>query len=89
MRELGLIHTKDWEWAMSVIAMRRFGKSNENSTAPGVGVGKEILLFYLANHLGRVFATDLYAGEWSKIRAPPDMIKMQQSMHLLNIKKMH
>ena len=75
MRERGLIHSKDWEWAMSVIAMRRSGKLNENSTALGVGVGKEILLFYLANHLGHVFATDLYAGEWSKIWAPPDMIK--------------
>lgn len=75
MRERGLIHRKDWEWAMSVIAMRRYGKLNENSTALGVGVGKEILLFYLANHLGHVFATDLYAGEWSKIWAPSDMIK--------------
>jgi SAM-dependent methyltransferase len=75
MRERGLIHRKDWEWAMSVIAMRRFGKLNENSSALGVGAGKEILLFYLANHLGHVFATDLYAGEWSKIWAPPDMIK--------------
>jgi SAM-dependent methyltransferase len=75
MRESGLIHRKDWEWAMSVAAMRRFDKLNKNSTALGVGVGKEILLFYLADRLRRVYATDLYAGEWAKIWAPPDMIK--------------
>src|SRR5918992_5047543 len=75
MRERGLIHRKDWEWAMSVVAMRRFGKLNKNSTALGVGAGKEILLFYLANHLEHVYATDLYAGDWTKVWAPPDMIK--------------
>jgi SAM-dependent methyltransferase len=75
MREYGLIHRKDWEWAMSVLAMRRFGKLNKNSNALGVGVGKEIFLFYLANHLRHVFGTDLYAGDWSKAWAPPDMIK--------------
>jgi ubiquinone/menaquinone biosynthesis C-methylase UbiE len=75
MRERGLIHRKDWEWAMSVVAMRRLGKLNKNSTALGVGAGKEILLFYLANHLEHVYATDLYAGDWTKVWAPPDMIK--------------
>lgn len=75
MRERSLIHRKDWEWAMSLVAMRRFGKLNKNSTALGVGAGKEILLFYLANHLEHVYATDLYAGDWTKVWAPPDMIK--------------
>src|ERR687895_325657 len=73
--QLGLIHRKDWEWAMSLVAMRRFSKLNKNSTALGVGAGKEILLFYLANHLEHVYATDLYAGDWTKVWAPPDMIK--------------
>jgi SAM-dependent methyltransferase len=75
MRERDLVHRKDWEWAMGVIAMRRFGKLNKNSTALGVGVGKEILLYYLANHLGHIYATDLYPAEWRKTWAPQDMIK--------------
>jgi SAM-dependent methyltransferase len=75
MRERGLIHRKDWEWAMSVLAMRRFGKLNKNSISLGVGSGKEIFLFYLANHLGHVYATDIYAdGVWKKA-VPPDFIK--------------
>jgi SAM-dependent methyltransferase len=71
MRERGFIHRKDWEWAMSVVAMRRFGKLNKNSISLGVGSGKEILLFYLANHLGHVYATDIYPdGVWKKTVSP-------------------
>lgn len=38
------IHRKDWEWAMGIIAMRRFGKLNRDCTAIGVGAGKELVL---------------------------------------------
>lgn len=41
--------------------MKEFGKLNENSTAIGVGAGKELILFYLANDLGHLYATDLYS----------------------------
>jgi SAM-dependent methyltransferase len=54
------IHRKDWEWALGIIAMRRFGKLNEKSTAIGVGAGTETVLFYLANKIKHVYATDLY-----------------------------
>ena len=71
----GQIHRKDWEWAMGILAMRRFGKLNKNSIALGIGAGKELVLFYLANHLGRVYATDLYGGkEWENF-APADFTK--------------
>jgi hypothetical protein len=60
-RKTGFIHRKDWEWALGIIAMRRFGKLNEKSTALGIGAGREVL-FYLANKLKHVYATDLYDG---------------------------
>ena len=48
--------------------MKRFGKpnNNKNNTALGIGaLGKELILFYLANHLGHLYATDLYSTkEW-------------------------
>lgn len=68
----GQIHRKDWEWARGIIAMRQFGKLNNGCTAIGVGAGKELVLFYLANHLSRVHATDLYnVKEWESF-APSD-----------------
>jgi SAM-dependent methyltransferase len=67
------IHRKDWEWAMSVVAMCRLGKLNKNNTAIGVGCGKEVILFYLANKLNHIYATDLYTGDedWKSF-APAD-----------------
>jgi len=31
LNPLGLIHRKDWEWALGTIAKRRFDKLNKNS----------------------------------------------------------
>jgi hypothetical protein len=41
--------------------MKRFGKLHNKSMAIGIGAGRELILFYLANHLGHVYATDLYS----------------------------
>ena len=73
-RKPGQIHRKDWEWTLGIIAMKRFGKlnNNKNNTALGIGAGKELILFYLANHLGHLYATDLYSTkEWESF-APAD-----------------
>ena len=71
-RKPGQIHRKDWEWTLGIIAMRRFGKLNDNNIALGIGAGRELILFYLANHLGHVYATDLYSTkEWEDF-APAD-----------------
>jgi SAM-dependent methyltransferase len=71
-RKTGFIHRKDWEWALGIIAMHRFGKLNKNMIAIGVGVGREEVLFYLANYLCHVHATDLYDGRDWKNFAPSD-----------------
>jgi SAM-dependent methyltransferase len=71
-RKPGQIHRKDWEWTLGIIAMKRFGKLNEKNTAIGVGAGKELVLFYLANDLGHLYATDLYnTKDWENF-APAD-----------------
>jgi SAM-dependent methyltransferase len=67
----GFIHRKDWEWALGIIAMRRFGKLNEKSTAIGVGSGTEPVPFYLANKVKYVYATDLYGQNDGWKRAAP------------------
>jgi SAM-dependent methyltransferase len=71
-RKPGQIHRKDWEWTLGIIAMKRFGKLNEKNTAIGVGAGKELIVFYLANCLGHLYATDLYnTKDWENF-APAD-----------------
>ena len=55
-----IIHRKNWEFAMGIIAMKRFNKLNMNSLAVGIGSGIEPIPFYLANKVKHVYATDLY-----------------------------
>ena len=63
-----LIHRKEWEWALGLIAMKRFNKLNEHSLVLGVAVGTEPIPFYLANKVKHVYATDLYGEleKWNK-----------------------
>ena len=60
LNPFGFIHRKDWEWAIGVIAMKRFNKLHEHNIAIGIGSGTEPIPFYLANKLKHVYATDLY-----------------------------
>jgi SAM-dependent methyltransferase len=74
-RKPGQIHRKDWEWTLGIIAMKRFGKLNNNNVAIGIGAGRELILFHLAHHLGHIYATDLYSGkEWAHF-APADFVE--------------
>ncbi len=74
-RKQGLIHRKDWEWALGVMAMERFGKLKKDNVAIGIGAGREEILFYLANKVSRVYATDLYDGKGWKNFAPTDFLR--------------
>jgi len=62
------IHRKVWEFAMGIIAMKRFNKLNDKCTAIGIGTGIEPIPFYLANKVKHVYATDLYGKTkgWNK-----------------------
>ena len=63
-----IIHRKAWEFAMGILAMKRFNKLNDKCTAIGIGTGIEPIPFYLANKVKHVYATDLYGEteEWNK-----------------------
>ena len=64
----GAIYRKDWEWALAIIAMKRFGKLTKESKAIGVGSATEEILFYLASRIDHVYATDLYDGKgWKNL----------------------
>jgi SAM-dependent methyltransferase len=63
-----IIHRKAWEFAIGILAMKRFNKLNDRCTAIGIGTGSEPIPFYLANKVKHVYATDLYGGteHWNK-----------------------
>lgn len=67
---------KQWEVAMAVLALREGGVIRPDAEVLGIGAGKEATLFWLTNHIHRVWATDLYGdpGEWSETAAPKMLI---------------
>jgi ubiquinone/menaquinone biosynthesis C-methylase UbiE len=54
------VERKVWEFAMLALFLERTGRMNEQTEALAVGAGDERIVFWLANRLGRVVATDIY-----------------------------
>ena len=54
------LRRKFWEYAMLTLFLEDVGKLNEDAEVLSVGAGHEEVLFWLANHVGRVVATDIY-----------------------------
>lgn len=57
----GAVHRKHWEWALGLYGLYKLGCIRPDAQALSVGAGVEWPLFYLANHVKRVVATDLYS----------------------------
>ena len=69
------IHRKLWEFAMLGMYLEDVGLLNEESKALAVGAGHEAPLFWLANRIGRIVATDIYGeGTFAEREADPTML---------------
>jgi SAM-dependent methyltransferase len=68
----GRENRKQWEIAMAVLALRAGGALRPDAEVLGIGAGTEATLFWLTNHVGRVWATDLYGdpGAWTATAVP-------------------
>lgn len=67
----GAEYRKQWEVAMAALTFREQGVLRPDAEVLGVGAGNEPTVFWLTNHVRRVFATDLYLGdEWAESAAP-------------------
>jgi SAM-dependent methyltransferase len=62
-KELGPLHRKYWEWGLGLYGLHKLDCIRPDAVALGVGAGIEWPLFYLANRVHRVHATDLYSVE--------------------------
>jgi SAM-dependent methyltransferase len=75
LRSLGLsddrlvMHRKPYEFTQLLYGCRRLGVLREDASFLSVGAGHEHVLYWLANHVGRVVATDMYEGVWQDERA--------------------
>jgi len=62
----GEIYRKGWEWTQCVYGLRRLEMIQPHHEALGVGAGRECVIYYLADHIAHVVASDLYGGtEWT------------------------
>lgn len=58
------MHRKAYELTQTIFGLRRLDRLTERARVLSVGAGHEPILYWLANHVGRVVATDLYEGDW-------------------------
>jgi len=59
-----VFHRKVWEFNHTLYGLRRLSRLAPGATAIGIGCGHEELMYFLANRIQRVVATDLYEGTW-------------------------
>ncbi|ODV50000.1 methyltransferase family protein [Methanohalophilus euhalobius] len=60
LKEGSYIHRKSWEYAMCIYGLESLGVVTSESHAIAVGAGYERPLFYFANKIEKMVATDLY-----------------------------
>ncbi len=61
----GAIYRKGWEWTHCLFGLRELGMLKPDHRAIGVGAGRECVIYYLADHIAHVTATDLYdQADW-------------------------
>lgn len=57
------IHRKAWEMGSCIAGLRSLGAVRPDAVGLSVGAGAERTLFWFANHVGKMIATDLYRTE--------------------------
>lgn len=75
LRSLGLsddklaMHRKPYEFTQLIYGCKRLGLLRPDASFISIGAGHEHVVYWLANHVGRVVATDMYEGSWQDERA--------------------
>ncbi len=82
-------HRKAWEFAHAVYGLRRMRRLTPNAVALGVGSGHEMILYFLANKIARVVATDLYEGSFAGKEGSPYMLQCPEMFAPFHFRKDH
>ena len=74
------IERKTWEMGMLALFLEETGRLQEDTEVLAVGAGTEPVLFWLANRVGRVVATDIYGeGDFAGREATASMVDSPQA----------
>jgi ubiquinone/menaquinone biosynthesis C-methylase UbiE len=69
------VERKVWEFAMLALFLEENGRLTESTRALAIGAGDERMVFWLANRIGRVVATDIYGeGSFAEREATASML---------------
>jgi len=72
-------HRKVWEFSATILALKELNLLNKESTCISVAAGVERILFYLANQIAGVIATDIYGqGDFADKEADRNFINNQK-----------
>lgn len=71
----GRFHRKIWEFNQALYGLRRLRRLAPDATAIGIGCGHEELMYFLANRLRLVVATDLYEGTYLGGESQADVLE--------------
>ena len=62
IHEVPRFHRKQWEFAIIFDRLQKAGVLREDATGISFGAGRELLLYSVSNHVGRIWATDIYSA---------------------------
>ena len=82
-------HRKIWEFNQALYGLRTLGRLAPESTALGIGCGHEELMYFLANRIARVVATDLYEGSYLGGESEADVLEHPEKYAPFNYRTAH
>lgn len=88
LKMIPALHRKEWEYLMCIYGLQKFKVVNENSIAISVGAGHEAPLFYYANKIKKMIATDIYDSSFSN-EGNPDMLTNPEAFSSFEYRKDH
>jgi SAM-dependent methyltransferase len=62
------MHRKGYELTQLLFGLHRLGRIRQDCSVVSIGAGHECVLYWLANHVGWVAATDTYGASWESAR---------------------
>lgn len=82
-------HRKAWEFTQAVYGLRKLKRLSADAVALGIGSGHEHILYFLANKVKEVVATDLYEGSFADKEASPLMVTHPDMFSPFHYRKDH
>jgi SAM-dependent methyltransferase len=82
------IHRKAWEYANCVWGLEELGAVRQDSVALSVGAGYERPLFYFANFISKMIATDIYDGRGGG-EGNPEMLTNPEKFAYIDYRREH